>query len=100
MQECDRRIEYSKGQFLSPLKALKLDQPEGSSCLIIKRIAFPETTPYDISLSSFSITTGEVGIAPDEIDSSIEGNDVLSDASSGVAETGLDKLGLSVPAAE
>jgi RHS repeat-associated protein len=87
-------------EFLSPLKALKLEQPEGSSCLIMKRIALPETIPYNISLSSFAITTGDVGIAPDEIDSSIEGNDVLSDASAGVAEAGLDKIGLSVPAAE
>jgi len=87
-------------EFLSPLKALKLGRPESGSLLIMKRIDFPETMPYDISLSSFAITTGDVGIAPDEIDSSIEGNDVLSDASSGVAETGLDKLGLSVPAAE
>ncbi len=88
------------GEFLSPLKALKLEQPEGRSCLIMKRIAFPETMPYDISLSSFAITTGDVEIDADELDPDIEGNDVLSDASSGVAETGLDKLGLSVPAAE
>jgi len=88
------------GEFLSPLKALKLEQPEGSSCLIMKRIALPETMPYDISLSSFAITTGDVGIDTDDVDPGIEGNDVLSDAASGVAETGLDKLGLSVPAAE
>ena len=56
--------------------------------------------PYDISLASFAITTGDVEIDADELDPDIEGNDVLSDASSGVAETGLDKLGLSVPAAE
>jgi RHS repeat-associated protein len=66
----------------------------------MKQIAFPETLPYDISLSTFAIATGDVGIDADDVDPGNEGNDVLSDASSGLAETGLDKLGLSVPAAE
>jgi len=66
----------------------------------MKRIALPESMPYDISLASFAITTGDVGIDTEEADLDIEDNDSLGDTASSVAETGLDKLSLSIPAPE
>lgn len=59
-----------ESEYISPLKALKLRQTEQGSIPILKRIVLPETVPYDVSLSSFAITSG---IVEDQTGDSMQG---------------------------
>jgi len=83
------------GDYISPLKAFKLTQTEYGAIPIVKRIALPETVPYDVSLSSFAMTSE---IAQLQVEDSAQ--ELVSDASVGGSDTELNNVNVSLTATE